>query len=133
MVSIRFTSLLDSAAKVPVMEMVFSELRPHRGSPVAAMPPGGAYQRLYQLDWQNLRQRLAMAGELVRTLSAGRTDGCASFSRSAARVIAAIQPEDVTVNQMCSTIGKSLACKSAPTSGEGSPLRVGPNKSNIFE
>lgn len=119
------------------MEMVFSELRPHRGSPVASVGTDSAYHRLHQLDWQNLRLRLATAGELVRALGAGRVDRlagkCASFNQSAARMIAANQPEDVPVNQKCSTIGKSLASKSFLTAGEGSTLKVDPVESRIFE
>lgn len=119
------------------MEMVFSDLKPHRGTPIAAVGTDSAYQRLRQLDWQNLRLRLAAAGELVRALRAGRVDRfagkCASFHQSAARIIAAHQPEDVPVNQMCSTIGKSLGRKPSAAAGEGSTLKVDPVESSLFE
>lgn len=115
------------------MEMVFSDLSPHRGARIAA----GKGDGLYQLDWQNLRNRLATAGELVRALKAGRADRfagkCASFNQAAARTIAANQPEDIPVNQLRLTIGKSLDRKIPEPTGEGSPLRVDPIQSSIFE
>ena len=119
------------------MEMVFSELRPHRGAPIGAASADGAYPRLYQLDWQSLRHRLAVAGELLSAPCAARSENfarkCASFSLSAARMIAANKQEDDAVNQLCSTIGKSLHPKPTSTAGEGSPLKVDPVESSIFE